>query len=108
MDLIAIHEIHFGVKPGTEKTPATIKIVPPGSEFECSDSEGEELVKMGAARVNPKPKAKADKPKADKPKADKPKAEKPKTEDKTEDKTEGGGEGGEGGEGGDDDGEDMV
>lgn len=107
MDLIAIHEIHFGVKPGTDKTPATIKIVPPGGEFECSDSEGEELVKMGAARVNPKPKAKAAKAeKPEKPKAEK--AEKPKA-DKTEDKTEEKTEGGEGGsEDGDDDGEDMV
>lgn len=97
MDLIAIHEIHFGVKPGTNTTPATIKIVPPGGEFECSESEGEELVKMGAARVNPKPKAKPAK-------AEKPKAEKPKA-GKAEEKTEGGSEGGS--EGGDD-GEDMV
>ena len=104
MDLIAIHEIHFGVKPGTDKTPATIKIVPPGGEFECSDSEGEELVKMGAARVNTKAKPKADKPKADKPKADKPKADKPKAEDKTDGGSEGGSEGGSK----DDDDEDMV
>ena len=107
MDLIAIHEIHFGVKPGTDKTPPTIKIVSPGEAFECSESEGAELVKMGAARINTQAEPKAEKPKAEKPTAEKPKAEKPKAETPARaEGSEGGPEGGS--KDGGDDGEDMV
>lgn len=53
MNLIALHEVHVCRKPGAKGVRPETEKIPPKGKFEIGDKEGQELIALGAAVLDP-------------------------------------------------------